>query len=85
MRAIAFCCIAAAALLTACATPEQRAASHLSDVDQLVAEYGPACDKLGYARNSDPWRNCLLQLSTKDDLARYNNNVYFGARSRWYW
>jgi hypothetical protein len=76
--------VVASVLLTACATPEQRAAYHASEVDSLVQEYGAACDKLGFNRNSDQWRNCILQLSTKDDLARYSGGFY-GGRGRWMW
>lgn len=44
------------ALLLGCATPtpEQRA-------DQVIARHGPYCDRLGYARDSDSWRNCVVQ------------------------
>ena len=83
MRAIFFLCAITA--LTACTTPEQRAAYHASEVDDLVVEYGPACDKMGYPRGTDPWRNCILQFSVKDDMARYGYNAYYGGRGRWYW
>jgi hypothetical protein len=29
--------------------------------------YGPACEKLGYTKDSDPWRECVLRLGTRDD------------------
>jgi len=46
--------VVAALSLAACATPEQRA-------DKLVASHGPTCDRLGFARDSDGWRNCVMQ------------------------
>ena len=57
--------------LSGCATPEQRAAQAQADVAQMMAIYGPACTRLGYAAQSDPWRSCVLNLSTKYDLQRY--------------
>ncbi|TFW08506.1 hypothetical protein E4K72_07765 [Oxalobacteraceae bacterium OM1] len=75
MRAIIAVALGGAFVLSACTTPEQRAAYQESNAQRLVVEYGPACDKLGYQQGSDAWRNCILQLSTKDDL-RYANTSY---------
>ena len=41
------------------------------EVNQMIQAYGPECDKLGYKRNTDPWRDCVLKLSTKDSYERY--------------
>lgn len=41
-------------VLAGCATPEQRA-------ERIMAVFGPMCDKLGFQRDTDPWRNCVLQ------------------------
>lgn len=43
-------------LLAGCATAEQQA-------ENVVKVYGPYCDKLGYARDSDAWRDCVRQQS----------------------
>jgi hypothetical protein len=59
-------------LLSACATPAQQAAYAQHEMEQTMAIYGPACEKLGYAANTDPWRNCVMQLSYKDDMQRYS-------------
>jgi hypothetical protein len=56
--------------LAGCATPEQRAAEMQRQVDQMIAVYGPACERLGYANGSDRWRDCILRLNT-DDTVRY--------------
>lgn len=41
-------------ILSGCAfTPEQRA-------EALIRDYGPMCDKLGFQRDTDHWRNCVL-------------------------
>lgn len=45
-------------LLAGCArqplTPEQQA-------ELIVTNFGPVCDKIGFQRDTDPWRNCVLQ------------------------
>jgi hypothetical protein len=55
----------------ACATPQERAAQKRAEAEYMINVYGPACSRLGYALNSDAWRNCIVSLSTKDDLLRY--------------
>lgn len=60
------------ALLTGCVTtPEEREARMQREVDYMIQTYGPTCDKLGYKRDSDPWRDCVVKLSTKDSYERY--------------
>lgn len=46
--------LAITALTTACATPEQQAQKTLN-------RYGPYCEKLGYQKNSDNWRDCIMK------------------------
>ena len=59
-------------LLAACAaTPAEREASMQREVDQMVHLYGPICDKLGYTRDSDPWRDCVLKLDTRDNYEHF--------------
>jgi hypothetical protein len=69
--------------MTGCATPADQAAQAEREVQRMVQIYGPACDKLGYQRNSDPWRNCVMNLSMRDDMARYSS--YYGPFGRPYW
>lgn len=72
-------------LLAGCTTPEQKAASMQAEMSRMMQMYGPACSRLGYAANSDQWRDCVLQLSAKEDAQRYGYPSYavgFG-RSRW--
>lgn len=59
------------ALLAACSTPAEQAAQLQRQMDNMMLIYGPACEKLGFVAQTDPWRNCILQLSTKDDIERY--------------
>ena len=76
---------ASALLLAGCTTPQERAARKQADMDRIVVEYGPACVRLGYQANSDPWRNCVLQLSTKDDIMRYGSSNFYGGFGRSHW
>jgi hypothetical protein len=78
-------------VVAGCASPEQRAARLQAEMEHVMRVYGPACARLGYAANTDGWRNCLLQLSTKDEIQRYSNNFgaypYYYGRPYWgpYW
>ena len=79
--------VMAALLLAGCTTPEQKAASMQAEMEQMMQVYGPACAKLGYAANSDPWRTCVLQLSTKENMERYGYGYpgYYAAYGHRYW
>jgi len=54
MRIIALVCIVA---LTGCVTAEQQAESD-------ITEYSPYCEKLGYEKNTDKWRDCIQTQAT---------------------
>lgn len=41
-------------------------------MDRMILVYGPACEKLGYKNDTDMWRDCILQISIKNDFERYN-------------
>lgn len=62
----------------ACSTPQERAARKQAEMESLMQIYGPACSRLGYAVDSDPWRSCILNLSTKDELQRYGPGPGWG-------
>ena len=74
----------AAVVGAGCATPEQRAAALQAEMVNMVRTYGPPCARLGYAPNSDPWRNCVLQLSTKDEIRSSSYSAY-PYHGRGYW
>ena len=38
--------------------------------NQILATYGPLCEKLGFQPNTDPWRNCVLSRYDADAQAR---------------
>lgn len=55
------------AVLSACMTPAERIEEAKADAEYMVKIYGPACDKLGFSKDTDPWRACLLQMRAHDD------------------
>jgi hypothetical protein len=44
----------ALAMLIACASPESQA-------ERAIARFGPYCEKLGYTKGTDPWRDCIMK------------------------
>ncbi len=58
-------------LLPGCSTPAERAARGQAEVDDMIRVYGPGCEKLGYAKDSEPWRECILQLSARHDYSTH--------------
>ena len=73
-----FIILSAALLLGACTTPQERAARKQAEMTEMIAVYGPACERLGFAAQSDQWRNCIINLSTKDEVQRYGNYPAYG-------
>jgi hypothetical protein len=73
---VILCCTAG------CATQEERAAAVSRDVEDMMRVYGPGCEKLGYKSDSDPWRECVLRLATKDQIEQRElmTTTCFGAR-----
>ena len=61
---------ASALCLLGCATPEQRAQKEQAEMERMMAVYGPACTQLGYASNTDPWRDCVLQTAARNGESR---------------
>jgi hypothetical protein len=46
-------------------------------MERDMALYGPACQRLGYQPSSDPWRACVLQLGTKEEIRNSANSPAF--------
>lgn len=59
--------------LAGCASTAEHAAQMQSEVDEMVAVYGPACEKIGFQGGTDPWRNCVLGLSAQKTRERYQS------------
>lgn len=75
------CLMVLSAGLAGCATTAERAAQLEREVDEMIQYYGPACEKLGYQNNTDPWRDCILRLNAKDSYEsttrRYPNGFKY--------
>jgi hypothetical protein len=70
--------------LLGCTTPEEKALKQQAEMDRMIAEYGPACAKLGYEMNSDPWRNCIVQSATRNGANRGAvSTSVFGSWGSW--
>jgi len=74
--------LAAVACLAACGTPEQ-VAYNADPVLAMSEEYGPPCEKKGYAKGSDDWRSCIAQTSRRDNLIR--QSLFQDRYMQWYW
>lgn len=75
---------AIACCLLGCSTPEQRAVQQQAEMGRMMAEFGPACAQLGYAPESDPWRQCVLQRATASDYQGGGvSTSIFGSWGRW--
>ena len=61
---------ASALCLLGCATPQEKAMKQQAEMERQMTVYGPACTQLGYAVNTDPWRNCVVQLAERDGAGR---------------
>ncbi len=77
--------LAAALLLSACATPQDKAARKQAEMAEMIVVYGPACERLGYAQQTDQWRSCIISLSTKDEVQRYGTSYGYGPWGGPYW
>lgn len=73
-----------AAALAGCATSAERAAQAQREVEQMVEIYGPACTKLGFTVDTDPWRSCIINLSQRDD-AYYPRHALYGYYGPPHW
>jgi hypothetical protein len=62
---------AIAAMMSGCVSTAERAAQMQAEVDEMIVVYGPACEKLGFQASTDPWRNCVLGLSSQKTRERY--------------
>lgn len=67
----------AALLLGGCASldPAVQAARMEQEVERMIAVYGPGCEKLGYQKDTDPWRNCILRLNDNQERERYETRA----------
>lgn len=50
-----------AVLLSGCSAQEVAK----RDAERAISTYGPACEKLGFSLNTDPWRDCIIRMSDR--------------------
>jgi hypothetical protein len=72
MPTLRYLTIACVAIVMGCASPAERAARMQAEMDYMIQVYGPACEKLGYKRDDDKWRDCVLHLSSKMDQRNWS-------------
>jgi hypothetical protein len=72
--------VASAVCLLGCATPEEKAMKQQAEVERMMAIYGPACTQLGFAPNTDPWRDCVLQSAARngDNRSGVSTSIFGG-------
>lgn len=47
-------------ILVGCATPEQQATRFEQNFERRIQTYGASCEKIGFKRDTDPWRHCVM-------------------------
>ena len=60
--------LAFALAVAACSTPERRAERMQAAMAQRMTVRGPECARLGHARDTDPWRRCVIEQSSRAEL-----------------
>lgn len=60
-------------LLSGCATttPAERSLQMQRQAEEMLRVYGPACEKLGYTKDSNEWRDCVLEMANQEELKAY--------------
>lgn len=75
-----------ALFLAGCTTTQDRVARAQADMAKMITIYGPACVQLGYADKTDQWRQCVLQLSTREEMERASASAsYYSGWGPGYW
>ena len=83
MRALLLTAASVVCLL-GCASPQEKAMKQQAEMERMMAEYGPACTQLGYAMNSDPWRDCVVQLGAQNGVGPGSvSTSIFGSWGSW--
>lgn len=62
--------------LSACASnPAAEQARATKQMEHKILVYGPACEKLGYEKNSDKWRDCIQRENEQNLMQMRNLNA----------
>ena len=63
-------------LISACATPEQKA-------ERAISRFAPYCERLGYQPDTDKWRDCIqASVANNDANASRAGAAYIQTRPR---
>jgi len=80
------CCLLALIAMTAgCATdPAAQQKFALEQMEYKLKVYGPACEKLGFTKDTDEWRSCIQREYEQVLLRRQSirSNDYWGPYYR---
>jgi hypothetical protein len=73
--------LASMALLAGCATdPAAQQKYALEQMEYKLQVYGPACEKLGFEKDTDEWRTCIQreheQTIIRQQILRDYNRLY---------
>lgn len=63
MSKIAILALFSTIFITGCASDSERAAAAERDVRRRVDVYGPACEQMGFKKDTDAWRFCVVTYS----------------------
>jgi len=76
--------LAAVMLLAGCATnPQAEQQKATKQMEYKMQVYGPACEKLGFAKDTDAWRLCI-QREYEQTIMRQQNNWDYPYWSPYY-
>lgn len=74
--------LASLVVLSACASnPAAEQARATQQMEYKMHVYGPACEKLGFAKDTDKWRECI-QREYEQSIMRiqqYNSPYLYGS------
>ena len=76
-KTIALISLLSALFVSGCATnpqAEQQKASKL--MEYKIHVYGPACEKLGFTKDTDPWRECIQREYEQTLIMRQPYNYW---------
>lgn len=68
------------AILYGCASPQDRAQKQQAEMSLAMEQYGPVCTQVGYVRDTDPWRACIMQQASNSEAKK----SWFSRWSNWW-
>ena len=71
-------------LLLGCASPQDRAQKQQAEMSLAVEQYGPACTQVGYVKDTDPWRQCVVQQANNNEAKKGGMSGMFSRWASWW-